>query len=141
MKKLIILFTFLLINNVLPAPGYKELYIEQPEAIYVFDPMLYSFKFIESTFNADTINKLGYTGILQIGQEMIDEANRICELKNIPMHFTLIDALDERKSTQIWYIVQDFWNPGYELSKACLIWNPLADSRYYERIKNKMRSL
>jgi len=141
MKKLIILFTFLLINNVLPAPGYKELYIEQPEAIYVFDPMLYSFKFIESTLNTDVVNSLGYVGILQIGQEMVDEANRICELRNIPMHFTLIDALDERKSTQIWYIVQNFHNPKYDLIKACKIWNPLADERYLARIERKMKTL
>jgi hypothetical protein len=117
------------------APELHQFYIVNPPTIKKFDPMLYSFQKIESNFDADTINRLGYGGILQIGQEMVDEANRLCELKGNPTRFVLDDRLDVNRSTHIWYIVQEYWNPKYELKRACKIWNPLASTRYYNKIK------
>jgi hypothetical protein len=133
MKTLLIIF--LLIFSVPAfAPGSGEAVIFRDEAIY-FDRMLYSFQAVESNFDTKVINSLGYGGILQIGQEMINEANRICKLTGNPAEFTLIDRLDSTKSVQIWYIVQNYWNPSYDLMRACKVWNPLASKEYYQKIK------
>ena len=119
-------------------PGAKCFYIERQKEIKLFDPILYAFQAIESNFDTDTINRLGYGGILQIGQEMIDEVNRIYKMKGIIKSCTLTDRLDSTKSVQMWYIVQNYWNPSYEIKKACKVWNPLASIKYYNKIKAKL---
>lgn len=138
MKAIIILSLFCAI---LSAPSFKGAVILQPEEIRVFDPMLKAFMMIESSFRTDVVNSLGYTGILQEGPEMIAEANRICLIRGIPERFTFPEsALDSLQSVKIWYIVQTYWNPGYELKRACKIWNPLASKNYYAKIKKQLNT-
>lgn len=121
------------------APPANSVMIFESEVIMPYDPMLYAFQKVESNFNVSVVNWLGYTGILQIGQEMTDEANRICKLTGNPKRFTFPEsALDSLQSVQIWYIVQSHWNPTYELKRACKIWNPLASERYYNKILESM---
>ena len=88
--------------------------------------MLHSFIKVESNFNDTVINSLGYGGCLQIGQEMVDEVNRICKKEGNPSRYVLKDRLNRGKSIEMWYIVQNYWNPLYDLKRAAKIWNPLA---------------
>jgi len=138
MSTIILIFLFSI-----PAFAPAEIFLPIPKAepIRVFDPMLYSFQFVESSFDTDTVNSLGYGGILQIGQEMVDEANRICILTGNPACFVLDDRLDSTKSVQMWYIAQNYWNPKYELRKACKIWNPMASEKYYLKLKKMINNL
>ena len=129
---------FILMSIELLAPESKTAVIIEGEAITVYDPMLNAFQFVESSFDTDTINRLGYGGILQIGQEMTDEANRICKLTGNPARFMLSDRLDSTKSVQMWYIVQRYWNPKYSVKTACKIWNPLASNRYFLKVQKAM---
>jgi len=138
MKAILILSLFCAI---LSAPPFKVAVILQPEAIRVFDPILKAFQMVESSFRTDVVNSLGYTGILQEGPEMIAEANRICLMRGIPDRFTFPEsALDSLQSVKIWYIVQTYWNPNYELRKAAKIWNPLASVNYYAKIKKQLNT-
>jgi|WetSurMetagenome_2_1015567.scaffolds.fasta_scaffold00157_69 hypothetical protein len=134
MKSIFILFLFLLSTHS-KAPDTTVLYIQESQKIQVFDPILYAFMKVESNFQTDVINSLGYAGILQIGPEMIEETNRICELTGNPKSFTLTDRLDSIKSVQIWYIIQNYYNRAYTLENACKLWNPLAGDWYYNKIK------
>ncbi len=137
MKKLLLTIFVAMFFATLYAPGGRAvLTIIEAEKIHVFDKMLWSFMKVESNFDTDTVNRLGYGGVLQIGQSMIDEANRICELTSNPRRFVLDDRLDSLKSVQIWYIVQAHWNPSYELKRACKVWNPEASVNYYKKIKS-----
>jgi hypothetical protein len=139
MRKIMTTLFFSLFAFSLFAPGNKTLVIFAGEEIIVFDPILYAFQKVESNFDTDVVNSLGYTGILQEGQEMINEANRICKMTGNPARFTFPgSALDSLQSVQIWYIVQDYWNPRYEVKRACKIWNPLASNRYYLKIKSAL---
>jgi hypothetical protein len=138
MKKMTITIILILLFLILKAPERRCLWIERTEPITTFDPMLYAFEKVESDFVCDTINQLGYGGILQIGQEMIDEVNKLCIKHKIPCQFTLDDRLDRKKSEHIWRIVQYYHNRKYDLQKACLIWNPKANAKYYMRIKKAM---
>jgi hypothetical protein len=135
MVKMFLTITLFLICLKLSAPPSGVIAIIDSEPVQVFDKMLYAFQKVESNFDTDTINRLGYGGILQIGQEMINEANRICRIKEIPQSFTLTDRLDSIKSVRVWYIVQNYWNESYTLKKACMVWNPLASVNYYNKIK------
>lgn len=128
-----------LFSCVLVAPPVQTICIDKPEPIRVFDSMLNAFQKVESNYRTDVVNHLGYTGILQEGAEMIAEANRICTMYGKPAIYTFpASALDSTQSVQIWYIVQNFWNPKYELRRACHIWNPLANNKYYSRIKSNL---
>lgn len=131
----------LLLTTTAKAPIWDSLVIVKPEAIQVFDPMLYSFMAVESNFDTDTINRLGYGGILQIGEEMVNEVNRINEKRKLPERFVLKDRLDSLKAVRMWYIVQGYWNPQYKLRRATHVWNPLASSKYYDKINKVMRGL
>lgn len=134
MKMISLTFIFCLFFSTLTAPPVKELPIAEGKGIF-FDPMLIAFMQVESNFDTDTINRLGYGGILQIGSEMVEEANRISRIKGINQSFTLTDRLDSTKSVQMWYIVQNYWNESYALKRACIVWNPLASINYYRKIK------
>ena len=138
MKNLLLLLLFIPLK--LLAPAEREITIPKVEGINPYTGMLNAFQFVESSFDTDTINSLGYGGILQIGQEMIDEANRICKLTKNPARFVLIDRVDSTKSVQIWYIVNDYWNPSYDLKIACKVWNPLASNNYYKKIVKYLES-
>ncbi len=114
MKRMSIIILILMFTIPAFAPVRNVIYIEKSKSVTLFDPLLYSFQYIESNFRVDVVNYLGYTGILQEGPEMIAEANRICKMTNIPMQFSFPEsALDSLQSVQIGYIVQNYHNPNY----------------------------
>lgn len=135
--RLLVLLLLLLLTLPLWAPDVDQAFIAEQEPIH-YDPMLFAFMKVESNFRADVVNNLGYTGILQIGQEMIDEANRILMLHGKIQSCTLTDATDSTKSVRVWYIIQNHYNRSYTLENACRIWNPLGGELYYRRIKKAM---
>ena len=141
MKRMLLTFVILSIFFVCSAPNTAVCYIQEVGLIKPFDPMLHSFIKVESNFNDTVINRLGYGGCLQIGQEMVDEVNRICKKEGNPSRYVLEDRLNRGKSIEMWYIVQNYWNPLYDLKRATKIWNPLASKRYYNKIKLYMTSV
>ena len=108
------------------APVYKTYYIAISKPCYIYniqDPMLRAFIQVESGFNPEAVNPIsGARGILQYLPIMIEEVNKICVKKNIPKKFTWEDAWDPYLSIDIWYIVQNYHNPEYDIQKACRIW-------------------
>jgi hypothetical protein len=62
-------------------------------------------------------------GILQIRPIMIEDVNRILIYKKDSRRYTLEDRINPKKSIEIWYIVQRYYNPTYDLRTACLVWN------------------
>jgi hypothetical protein len=99
---------------------------------------VHAFMEVESHFNPKAVGKLDDLGILQERPIMVREANRICKLTGDPRRFNLSDRLDSAKSVEIWYIVQGFWNPDYDLEKAAKIWNPTAGADYLQKIRRAL---
>jgi hypothetical protein len=126
--------------GIVKAPESGLLSIMRPPPIQS-DKILLAFMKVESDCRTNVVNKLGYTGILQIGQEMVDETNRICKIKGNSLRFTLSDALDSTRSVQMWYIFQNFYNPSYDLYKASKLWNPMANKHYLARIKKNISEI
>jgi hypothetical protein len=137
MKHMILIILLTLFSAIAKAPpAILSFPILIAEKIQVFDPMLFAFEYVESSFDPDTINRLGYGGILQIGQEMINEANRLCILYGLPDRFVLNDRINIHKAEKIWYIVHYHWNPTYKYKKACHVWNPLGSKGYDRKVKD-----
>ena len=131
-------FILFMVSGCLGAPKTNEIFILQPEPIKQFDNILYTFKMVESSNREKVVNPSGATGILQIMPIMIKEVNRICKKLKNPMRFTLADRFDLPKSVQIWYIVQNYYNAGYDLKKACKVWNSRGGEKYLNAIKKYM---
>jgi hypothetical protein len=132
MKMIILILIF---SSRVFAPGIMELPIERGESIRPYQPMDMAFQYVESSFRTKVINDLGYTGILQEGQEMINEANRICKLTGNPQRFTFPgSALDSLQSIQVWYIINDHRNDKFNLNRGAHIWNPLGTYEYRRRL-------
>jgi hypothetical protein len=108
------------------APPFKCLYIPAKEPIYIFglnDPLVRSVAYHESRFNPYAVNKIsGARGLMQITKIMIKEVNKICKKMGLPPKYTWKDAFDPLKSIDIWWIVQNYKNPGYLPDRACRIW-------------------
>ena len=109
------------------APEYKCLYIIASKPAYplnIEDPVLRAFVALESNFDPFAVNKRSKArGILQILPPMIKEVNRILEEYNLSyIKYTWDDAFNIEKSINIWYIVQTYHNPDYNVKEACKIW-------------------
>lgn len=137
MKYIFLILVFLIICQKLRAPNEIHYYIAETKSI-VFDPLLKAFMMVESNFRTDTINRLGYGGILQIGSQMIEDVNRICKKQGNIKSFTLTDRLDSTKSVEIWYIIQNYYNRSYSFKIACKVWNPTASMKYYQKIGKQL---
>jgi hypothetical protein len=131
MKKMISLIIMMLLVLMFPynlkAPVMKSLMIIESEPLYAFnikDPVLRAFVRFESFYDEYAINPVsGARGILQFLPVMINEVNRIlleCYI-NHPL-YTWDDAFDAQKSIDMWYIVQRYHNPTYDIEKICQIW-------------------
>ena len=138
MKRMLIVLFLSLFSLSLFAPGYSVCYIKADPGIH-HDPILRAFMFVESSFRVDVVNYLGYSGILQIGAEMTAEANRINSLTGRAERYTFpASALDSAQSVAIWYVAQNWHNPGYDVKRCAQIWNPLASKKYLNKILKQL---
>ena len=107
------------------APESNSLPVFGGKIFYKFGGDYFEYLFIrlESGFSADVIHPVtGASGILQIMPVMIDEVNRICQLKGLNKRYRIIDSLDPYKSLEIFRIVQNYHNPHQDIDLACQIW-------------------
>jgi hypothetical protein len=117
------------VTNVIDLPKFEPLY-----EFNISDPILRAFAKFESRYVEYAVNPITKArGIIQILPIMIDEVNRIQSIKeqflweyyNLPIvlsRYTWDDAFNAQKSIEMWYIVQRFKNPQYDIQKACIIW-------------------
>ncbi len=76
------------------------------------DVLYSSIVWVESKGNANAKSRDGSVGIIQIKPVMVKEVNRICKIKGIDKKFTLADRKDPSKSSEMFWIYQEFYNPG-----------------------------
>ncbi|WWT39487.1 hypothetical protein [Microcystis phage Mel-JY01] len=69
-----------------------------------------SIAWVESKNKVDAKSSDGSVGILQIKPVVITDVNRICKIKNLKNKYTLRDRLSEKKSAEIFWIYQEFYN-------------------------------
>jgi len=75
------------------------------------DVLYSSIVWVESKGNANAKSRDGSVGIIQIKPVMVKEVNRICKIKGLDKKFTLADRKNPRKSSEMFWIYQEFYNP------------------------------
>ena len=75
------------------------------------DVLYSSIVWVESKGNANAKSRDGSVGIVQIKPVMVKEVNRICKIKGLDKKFTLADRKNPRKSEEMFWIYQEFYNP------------------------------
>lgn len=139
MKKKLIVILLLWIPVQLLAPAERCLTIIQTEAINPYIPYWNAVGYVESRFDPYAINKEdpngGSHGIVQIGQEKLDEYNTANGT-----HYTLQDCYDIEISRKIfmWHMMQ--FN---DIEIAVKRWNGSGPKTldYWELIQNRLKEL
>lgn len=107
-KSTILGFIFLASCATATAPLKKDMKMK--------DIIFSSIAWIESTHNPKAVSKDGSVGIVQIKSVMVKEVNRICQMKGIEKRFTLADRKNKKKSEEMFWIYQKFYNPNINLN-------------------------
>ena len=96
---------------------------------------------VESGGNDKAIGKTNDFGCLQITPILVKEVNRL----QSDRRYTMNDALNRKRSIEMYNIIQGYYNPEKDLHLALKIWNPKAPLSYhkkvqaeYEKLKNKL---
>lgn len=115
MKKLIILFIFLLIPWLLPAPGDALCYIERAEPINYYSPLIKAVGMVESSLNNMAYNPLEEaTGFFQIRPIRLEDYN-----KRTGKTYTLEQMYDKEIAESIFM----YYTKGRNYEKVARSWN------------------
>lgn len=110
------------------------------EILDKWDIMAEAFIPVESSGNPLAVNRSsGACGILQFKKIMVDEVNRLLNLKlktKDVTYYTYDDRFDRHKSVQMFKIVMMYKNKSGSLDRAMRIWN----HTYTEREKSMIRA-
>lgn len=77
---------------------------------------------VESQLNEKAVSK-DCVGYLQIRPIVVQECNNILKQRNSTKRYTLSDRLNKKKSIEMFYLIQEKFNPSYNVEKAICIWN------------------
>jgi len=79
------------------------------------DVLYSSIVWVESKGNANAKSRDGSVGVIQIKPVMVKEVNRICKIQGLDKKFTLADRNNPVKSSEMFWIYQEFYNPDLNL--------------------------
>lgn len=83
---------------------------------------------VESNLNEKAVSR-DCVGYLQIRPCLVQECNKILKKQNSTKRYTLNDRFSKVKSIEMFYIIQDKFNPTYDIERAICIWNAGAYSK------------
>ena len=93
-----------------------------------FGKLITAIATVESTLNEKAVSK-DCVGYLQIRPILVKECNDILKKKKSKKRYTLNDRYSKKKSIEMFYIIQEYFNPSYNIEKALCIWNAGAYSK------------
>ena len=75
---------------------------------------------VESRGNINAVSNCGkFVGYLQISKVVVDDCNRILGEKK----YNYNHRFDKESSIEMFYIIQNYYNPKMDIEKAIRIWN------------------
>ena len=111
-----------------------------------WNPVIDAIIEVESEGKADAVDKSGKScGIMQITPILVEECNRILELKNNGKRYTMKDRFSVRKSKEMFVLYQSFYNPKNNVEQAIRSWNggmgytKRGTQKYFEKVMSKMK--
>lgn len=102
---------------------------------------------VESKGNPKAYNKAGNcVGILQITPVLVRQCNIILKRKKSKKRYTYDDRWNVEKSKEMFYIIQNEYNPSHNIEKAARLWNgginykrnPSKTNRYWQKVKKNL---
>jgi hypothetical protein len=101
---------------------------------------------VESGGNAKAVDKGGKScGVMQITPVLVEECNRILELRRSKKRYTMDDRFSVSKSKEMFLLFQSFYNPDNDVELAIRSWNggmnytKRGTQRYFEKVMSKMK--
>ena len=99
-----------------------RVYASQPQNS-VYSKLIEAIAKVESGNNPKAIGKGGAVGLLQITPILVKECNLILQSKKILKKYYLKDRLNREKSIEMFYLIQEKYNPSGNIEKAIRVWN------------------
>ena len=102
--------------------------------------MVQAITYVESRNNDEAYNKAaGALGRLQMKKIGVDDVNRIQGLKKAKKRYRYSDRTDPKKSREMFDILQGYYNPEKNISKAIKLHRGKDSKPYREEIYKKMK--
>ena len=89
-------------------------YVKAQNTTVDYNRLITAIGTVESGLN-DNARSGVHAGFLQISKVCVTECNRINKLKNVSTRYTLQDRFNHQKSIEIFWIIQNFYNPKRDL--------------------------
>ena len=95
---------------------------------------------VESELNEKAVSG-DCVGYLQIRPLLVKECNNILKKKNSKKHYSLSDRFSKKKSIEMFYLIQEKFNPSHNVERALWVWNagPYAKKRPTKYINKVMK--
>ena len=116
-------------------------YVKAQNTTVDYNRLITAIGTVESGLN-DNARSGVHAGFLQISKVCVTECNRINKLKNVSTRYTLQDRFNHQKSIEIFWIIQNFYNPKLDIDYMVLLWNegnsamkkPKRKTKYYQKV-------
>ena len=123
-------------------------YVKAQNTTVNYNRLITAIGTVESGLN-DNARSGVHAGFLQISKVCVTECNRINKLKNVSTRYTLQDRFNHQKSIEIFWIIQNFYNPKLDIDYMVLLWNegnsamkkPKRKTKYYQKVMKIYNSL
>lgn len=83
---------------------------------------------VESKLNEKAVSG-DCVGYLQIRPLLVKECNNILKKKKSSKRYSLKDRYNKEKSIEMFYLIQENFNPSYNIERALWIWNAGANAK------------
>ena len=95
---------------------------------------------VESELNEKAVSG-DCVGYLQIRPLLVKECNNILKKKNSKKHYSLSDRFSKKKSIEMFYLIQEKFNPSHNVERALWVWNagPYSKKRPTKYINKVMK--
>lgn len=148
MKKLIITIALIIFPSIIISFNYdsvinlmdEDFKKEYNERVWrkQWDDLLDALIWVESKGDPTALGSCGDRGILQITPILVQEVNRLSDIK-----YTHDDAWDPEKSKEMFYIIAHHYCPQHDYEKMARIWNggpkgykKSQTLKYWDKVKN-----
>ena len=95
---------------------------------------------VESELNEKAVSS-DCVGYLQIRPLLVKECNDILKKKDSKKRYTLNDRFSKKKSIEMFYLIQEKFNPSHNIERALWVWNagPYSKKRPTKYINKVMK--
>ena len=111
-----------------------------------WNPVINAIIEVESAGNAKAVDKSGKScGVLQITPVLVNECNRILELRKSSKRYTMDDRFSAKKSKEMFVLFQSFHNVKNDVEFAIRSWNggvnytQKGTQKYFEKVMSKLK--